>query len=232
MSLHPNLLAWWREGVVEGAGFGNDIALTGAVESDGRIGRCLSFDGTDDYGSAADAARFRGLPEMTIAAWVYLTGYATGGTMPSRAIIVKGKGSLAAPYTYIHLVCSNAASDKWEFAVTNTVDTRYLVTSNAAATLNTWVHVAGVRTTTGIYLVVDGVKQADTTTTSGTTASPNVPITVGWGNLGNLPPGAYSLPWKGKIDSLSWWNAALSTRDIRRVMNDLMPIEVYNSANP
>ena len=75
---HPGLVGWWRFDEVDGnlaedsSGYGNDGAIYGATWVDGKYGKALSFDGTDDYVKVPNTDSLNP-PYITVLMWVKRT---------------------------------------------------------------------------------------------------------------------------------------------------------------
>jgi len=73
---HPGLVGWWHfdqgdEVVAEdSSGFGNDGAVYGAINMEGKVDEALSFDGVDDYVQVADSSELRPTT-FTYGLWFY-----------------------------------------------------------------------------------------------------------------------------------------------------------------
>ena len=72
--------------VVDGSANGNNGTITGASRTNsGKYGRALSFNGTSNWVTIADAGVLDLSTQMTIEAWVYPTSLGS----PSRSVVVK-----------------------------------------------------------------------------------------------------------------------------------------------
>jgi hypothetical protein len=72
---HPGLVGWWRfdEGngsvAKDSSGFGNDGTVYGATWVDGKYGKALSFDGTNDYVEVPDSNSLDISDAITVSWW-------------------------------------------------------------------------------------------------------------------------------------------------------------------
>ena len=91
---HPGLVGWWRfdEGTgtaaEDSSGFGNDGTISSATWVDGKYGKALSFDGTNDYVSVDHHSSLNfGVDPFTVSLWAKQVG--TSSYYPSYS---KGTG--------------------------------------------------------------------------------------------------------------------------------------------
>jgi len=143
------------------------------------------FDGTNDYLSVANNTVFAfGTGNFTVEAWIYRTG--GSGNQPICQSDALG----------------SSTNDKWWFAVVSTGlffgthDTGgFSVTTTTTFNTNTWYHVAVTRNSGTMYLFINGVSTAFTT--SGTPSGHSL-------GQNGLSIGAMTTPsyWTGYIDEL------------------------------
>lgn len=176
------LLNFTNAGIFDNAAE-NDLETVGNAQISTSVKKygtgSLAFDGTGDWLLAPDSPNIQlGAGTFTIECWVYRT---TSGS--SRAIAGKGAAITAGWEIGLN------SSDLFFFIDGSTV------TSSALVPLNTWTHVAVVRTpvSNGTTLYVNGVSSA--TTTSTTNFNDSGLLYVGAGRTGRLP-------FTGYIDDL------------------------------
>ena len=93
----PGLVGAWGfdepsgASVFDSSGRANTGTIAGALRTDGRFGRALSFDGTDDMVTVADSVSLDLVSGMTLQAWVNPTAHG-----PWRTVLIKEQaGNLA-----------------------------------------------------------------------------------------------------------------------------------------
>lgn len=205
----------WRleNTALDGSGNGLHGTVTGATYTAGKIGQCLSFNGTSDFVSLPPGLDNKG--HLTITAWMRCTD-----TVKTNNRTIISNSLLVAPYASDFDLRFNgaAAPGKLRFFWGNTL----LLTSSTELDLNQWYHVAAVRSgssgnwTARIYVGgrLDGTLTSITTNPNGsnnqTRIGKYVSLQLDW--------------WKGLLDEVYIWNRALTQPDIRRVMMGMPPI--------
>lgn len=147
-----------------------------AAYSTTTVGGSGYFDGTGDYLTVADNAALEpGSGTFTAECWIYPTALPpTYGA----AVICKSATTSYGPFLiiidpttrYIYAYCSTTASS-WDIGLTSTV----------FASLNTWYHVALVRSGSSFALFINGTRAA-TATSSGTLVNNTDSFAVGYAN--------------------------------------------------
>ncbi len=178
--------------VVDSSGAGNNGTATGAnTTSTAKFGMAGSFDGTDDYVDAGNAASLNITGDITISAWVKSTknGAWQGIVKKSSTPEYNGYGLFKSLTNYFSVFggvySDNAYTDQdWHFLVAVNQNGRY-------------------------YLYVDGVKQNGTVAGIPTISAQNLQIGRNYGNYN----GEY---FQGQIDDVKIYNKARSAEQIRR----------------
>jgi len=131
-----------------------------AAYSAAAVGGSGYFDGTGDYLSvASNAALGVGSGNFTVECWIYLT----------QNFDATGQGIITAAYdTNFALIGANTgAGNKIDFYVVNTI----LTTGTNYISLNTWTHIAAVRSSGTTKIYFDGVEKASSGSLTGTGAA-------------------------------------------------------------
>jgi hypothetical protein len=162
----------------DGTNLGHTLQLGAAAAGDnaepiwawGFSGKCLRFDGTNDYASIADAGDLRFTSSFTIEAYVR-----RGRLNATQAILCKDAGSTKRNYGMTILSNGNI-----EFSWSKTSGSLKKVTGTIPITDLEWHHIAGVFNGPGALLAVyvDGAA-AGTAATSGTPYTGPEPVLLG-----------------------------------------------------
>lgn len=187
-----------------------------------RRNAALNFDGSNDRVSIPHQTYQIGMSELTLEAWVYITG--TSGNF--RNIIMKGN------YGYGMAIDFNNKVGYWS-------DPSYsnCPTSNSAIPMNTWTHVAvvvrqGISTT----FYINGVADGSSTSAGHTTinAGSNDPLFLGYQGTG-----CNCNYFSGSMDEVRIWNVARSASQISGGINctqgrltNLIANYDFNNGNP
>jgi hypothetical protein len=165
----------------------------------------FSFDGNNDFLSAADSASLSVVGDITIAAWVNV-GNTIGGGSNWRGLLGKGNGS-------------NPASYQFFFNQGNLVPVFLRGTGNPANTVitggsivpaeNTWEHWAITQSGTAVTFYRNG-NVVHNGTISTTMADDNGSLYIG--NRGDS-----QLDWLGRLDDVAIFNEALSQSQINDI---------------
>lgn len=133
--------------------FGN--AQTSTTQS--KFGTSLYLDGTGDYLTIADSSEWDMPGDFTIEAWLYPTSFSYIGGTSNRAFIG------------FHTTTLSATAPAVLFVDTGTIlfyGSSTVLTSTTALSVNTWAHVAFVRSGSTLTLYIDGASSGSATYTS------------------------------------------------------------------
>lgn len=203
---------WWKfdentgAAAADSSGAANAGTLTnGPAWDTGPDGVALSFDGSNDYVSAANAA-VKTTSSFTVAAWAKLT--ATGG----NRVVMAQAGTTSSPF-YLQYATS---SNKWRF-VTTSADTSNpsstFAYSASTTALNEWTHLVAVYDATAgqIRLYVNGELDAETAFTGAWDGANALQVgRMRWN-------GGYTDRFIGGIDDVRAWRRALTATEIAAV---------------
>ena len=169
----------------------------------GRFGKALSFNGTSNWVTVADAAPLHLSTGMTLEAWVYPTAASTDWSMA----VLKERGTTGLAYG---MYAADGAA-KPPAGYVNIGGTDRAAAGNSALPLNTWTHLAVTYDRSAIRLYVNGV-QAGSRAQTGSINSSTAPLRIG----GNAVWGEY---FKGLIDEVRVYNSALTAAQVQTDMN-------------
>lgn len=184
----------------DSSGLGNNGTIYGATwSSDCISGKCLDFDGIDDYVKVPNSPTLTIDGEITLEAWVYLRGW-------NRAY----PGIASKYYPRGYLLGIQNSTGKWTFWLRTKEGGLGIIWSDDLAEFNKWVHLAVVRDSNNIVkMYVNGTLQSTTITLKGSIAEPDRDFLIGqWDGYIN-----------GKIDEVIVYNRALSEAEIKAHAN-------------
>jgi glucose/arabinose dehydrogenase len=185
----------------DASGTGNTGTLSGATwTTAGKFGRALSFNGTSNWVTVADADSLDLSTGMTLEAWVRpvaLSGWTT-------VVMKERTGGLA--YT---LYASDNTGRPPAGYIRRSSDVRAVGTS--AIPLNAWTHLASTYDGANLRVYVNGAL-AGTTAVTGAVGATTSPLRIG----GNAVWGEY---FNGLIDEVRVYNRALSAAEVQSDMN-------------
>jgi|GEM_PF-1380634 len=175
--------------------------------TNGASGTALKFDGaTNGYVNCGDNPKMKGMPELTVEAWVKGNSY-----KPYAGVLSKYVWRSQQHYMlgYFQGGSSNKLG-KFKFWVSHqlTTNDEDMIQSQANLDLNTWYHIAGVfKGGDYLKLYVNGVLDTNKSTTVSQIASGALPTMIG----------QYArYPFDGLIDEVKVHAKALSDEEIRR----------------
>jgi len=196
------------------SGYGYDGTLlnmdTNKCWTDGASGTALKFDGTNDYVNCGDNPKMKGMPELTIEAWVKGNSYKQYAGILSKwdwnsqqhyalGYFLNGSSTKLGNFTFcVSQKLTNGASDT--------------IQSQANLDLNKWYHIAGVfKGGQYLKLYVNGVLNTNKSTTVSQIANGALPTWIG----------QYACyPFDGLIDEVKVYSKALSDEEIRQDFNE------------
>lgn len=157
-------------------------------------GSSAYFDGSGDYLTVPDSNDFEMNYDLTIDTWVYPTSLPVGG----RIVFAKGDSSQFGPYL-IQLQSDDGVTGYWYF-YSSSNGSSWDVASNVligTATVNTWQHLAMVRTGNTIKLFLNGVKASSDVTISSQPIDNSSSFVIG-----RIAESAASQEFVGYVDEL------------------------------
>jgi hypothetical protein len=194
--------------LTDSSGLGNHGSLAGPTWSaEGRTGGALSFDGSNDLVTIADANSLDLSNALTLEAWVRPTNV-TGW----KTVLTKESGTSSFAYSmFANNNAGNVANQRPGARLTIGGNAR-TVTGNAKLALNTWTHIATTYDGATIRLFINGV-QVETEARTG-----SVSVTAEQLRIGGSPA-LGGLYYAGLIDDVRIYNGALSEAQIQNDMN-------------
>ena len=183
--------------VADAAGGDNPGTIVGPTwTTQGRYGAALSFDGTNDYVTVADAASLDLTGALTLEAWI-------NPTVLSGYRMILSKTTTGTPSNYY----LGTFGDEVAFGFSVGGSWRDHVTSGANLVTGTWQHVAVVYSdaANSVRIYVDGEEWLAATETSSLTANTQqLRIGIGFSNEA----------FGGRIDEVRVYNRALTAAEI------------------
>jgi glucose/arabinose dehydrogenase len=194
----------------DASGNGNVGTVSGATwTTAGRFGSALSFDGTNDWVTVADAPGLRLTTGMTLMAWVYPTAHGNGVW---RNVLIKER-----PGGEVYNLYANVDTNAPTVYVVRAADpgTPLDARGTAQLPLNAWTHLAATHDGTTLRLFVNGA-QVGSRAVSGSLLTSSGALRIG----GNSIWGEF---FRGRIDEVRVYNRALSAAEIQADMNAPIP---------
>jgi len=202
---HPGLVGWWRldegEGNVaeDSSEFGNHGTIYGATWVEGKHGKALSFDGTDDYINIlhANVLTFT-FENFSICFWL------KPADVTSVMVLQKGNYKTDGWYVFI------SADSRMQLATCQDGATQFIETPASEFVTDTWYHCVLVRNSSTGKVYVNGTDRTDGTPSVTNPLSNTRPLQFArdiWGASFHL----------GVIDEVRIYNRALSAAEIQEI---------------
>ena len=190
-----------------GSGNHSGTANGGAAVVSSVDGNARSFDGTDDYISAASVADFTAQTNYSVEAWFKIASGDTNGTDWRTIVRRDGTGAWL-------IRVAGSTSGITQGSVQTYINGKFISTGTTTFNDNNWHHVVVTRASSTYKLYVDGTEY---TTTSGTAGS-----AIGTANafiIGNAGGAGGSERFKGTLDAVAIYHSALSSTAINTHKN-------------
>lgn len=193
---------------------------------DGKVGKALSFDGTDDYVTMGDQASLEiNNNSLAFGGWFYIDAYPAA----SNRMFLMTKGGVSG-YEY-ELTVNEYASSSNKFTATlftTTTATYITVVSNTVPPLNTWFHVMGVwdKDAVSLKIYYNGTLENTSTSTAGilhTTRTANFEVGRRSDNV--------EAKLNGLADEVRVYNRALSGTEITNLYQTSAKASMNTSEN-
>ena len=177
----------------------------------------MDFDGTDYMETAAVPPA---ITQVSLSVWIKRDGAQSNynGVLGVR----NGVGNAGNGYLICWDLAFHASNNTIQFRLGDGISAYKLIQSNTAIPDDTWTHVLGVLNGTNVFMYINGVKQTDTETFTGTLLTPTVDISIGkQSGSGNS---AYI--FNGKISNPAVFDRGLSENEILTIYNGGAPSDI------
>jgi len=195
--------------------FKNNGTINGATwknESECLAGKCLYFDGTDDYvdlGNSNVTQFDGGNYDFSLSAWIKPNSVSNN----DRTVIGRW-GSIASDQLWILKIESDNASAKWAYHNVSSGGAEYYSVSSptpSSMETNKWYHLTGVKSGTVMNLYINGVLVATDNSLNGNIFNGVSNLLLGYGN--------YSDNFQGFIDEVKIYDYARTANQIKQDYN-------------
>jgi len=167
--------------------------------ADGKLGKALDFDGTDDYVNIPTASSINITSNITVSAWINIKVWKEADVVESGNT---GYMLWTAPSQANKIVWGRQGSTAGQVLSVTTFNTK----------LNTWYHIVGTHDGTTLRIYVNGV--VDNTKVAATSFSNGANLFIASGLDGKF---------NGLIDEVRVYNRALSAGEVNRLYNLTKP---------
>ena len=218
--------AWlFNDGTAKDPIGGNNGIIHGATSVDGKYGKCLEFDGVDNYVEIPDSSSLQ-IPEaITVAAWMYVV---PGGTLNLDHAAICAKARMIGWSTdYSWRIATTSATDM-TWGRCDGTNEGYFATAGVIPATEQWVHVALTSGAPGSATPMRAyVNSEDVTGVSGESGmnivspysiSEGIPVEIGVGRAQGGTVGNDSF-FSGRIDDVVVYNRGLTAGEISELMN-------------
>jgi len=213
IAVSDDLISYWKlnDNAEDEIG-DNDGTVSGATYIDGRDGRGLSFDGSNDYVDFGTSNDFKSTEEITLSAWVNIGEFATWrsfvgslwDTGSTESGYYLGTGGTANAVGF-YLKTENMAGNNWGNAVVSNLE------------LDTWYHLVGTYDGQTIKLYVDGQLVASDNETGNLDYTPETNGLF----LGRYYDDNEDFYFDGSIDEVRFYNRAITLEEVGTLYGDV-----------
>jgi len=195
--------------VVDISQYGNNGTIHGATYTDGKFGKALSFDGSDDYVDCGNDSSLDITEAITVETWVKPAQNSDHAGIAAKEHYTNNQG-----WVLIQL-----SGTDWYFRIYNGATYKAVSESNSVD-LNTWQHVVATYDKQYMRLYKNGVQIGTPTACDWSIATTSEPLCIGYRS-------SVGQHFSGIIDEVRIYNRALSADEIK--MHYLSEFQKYNS---
>jgi len=178
---------------------------TSTVWVDGKFGKALDFDGSNDYVNGSNDNSLDIVDEITIEAWVKpKSTQAVASTIVSKGTLT-GSDYVRDQNYFLHMSASR------EIKITYGDGTNYQTETGSAISSDTWHHIVAILNGTNILLYIDGILDNSWNQNYIPTTGDNANLHIGMKSYVNS---AYA--FNGLIDEVKIYNYTLTSFDIQK----------------
>ena len=196
--LNPDLVGLWHfdDDALDSSGNNNDGTVYGASWVDGKFGKALSFDGSDDYVDCGTNIVIT--TAITIEAWINPSAFTNYDAIVANFVWPIN------PEGYSFRVMANGKL-VWRAVLSG--NSAYSITSDSTMEAGNWYHVVLTHDASCTRLYINGILEKEDTP-GGTIVNLGKSLKVGWDTY------AADRVFNGIIDEVRIWDEALSGDDI------------------
>ena len=211
------LIAWWP-----GNGDANDVLGTyhgtlqggATATAPGIVGSCFTFDGTNGYVTIPDAPALQPA-NLTIECWVRFNSLNSAGAGSSPAgqqyLIFKQNSRTSFFEGFALTKERGTGGDRFSFAINSAAGQTVTVQSSTLVATGVWYHVAGVRGSNFVQLLVNGQLERQT----------NITFAQDYGSLplyfGSTGQGFWDHKLLGNLDDVALYDRALTAAEVATI---------------
>lgn len=211
LQVDPSLVAWWKfdEGSGTTANDFSDNGLDGTLKNgpkyvNGKSGKALEFDGSDDRVEIAHDSKFDFKSKMSVVVWVN-----PNSTVNELPVICKGNGGGGESF------CVDIYNNAIRFFRRYNNGVNYVALSTTKIATGYWYHIVGVSDGSNVILYVNGTKYSSSAF-SGTFDTNSHEVTIG---SRQSRSSSYDYNLKGMIDEVGIYSDALSSTEVKDLYN-------------
>ncbi|MBI2592368.1 laminin G domain-containing protein, partial [Candidatus Saccharibacteria bacterium] len=192
--------------------FANPASVTSGWTNDGKFGKALLYDGTNDFVKVEDRSELDFTGAFTLSAWV--NPFALANAAPSNAIVGKYDNA-ASQRSYLLYINTTNGDIQFETSSNGASGGSVTVDSNYVVPLRTWTYVSGVYDGSKMHVYING-KEYGTPQSQTSVFSGSAPFAIGARHGSGATTDTH---FNGMIDEVKVYNYALSPSEVKLDMN-------------